>query len=67
MPRIPQDRQYYLALMMGATGINLGTFLLQTQYLLWGDWTHDQGLYFLVALMMNNGFAPYTDLNTPLL
>ena len=38
-------------------------FWLQVQYLLWGDWTYDQGFYFVVARLMREGFRPYHELH----
>lgn len=43
--------------------ILVGDFALQTQYLLWGDWTYDQGFYFLVARLMEQGFWPYRQIH----
>ena len=49
--------------MVGAMAILGGTFWLHTAYLMWGDWTYDQGFYFLVARLMDQGFSPYQEIH----
>lgn len=43
----------------GTIGVLAGAFWLLASNLLWGNWTYDQGFYFLVARLMDNGDTPY--------
>ena len=43
--------------------IIISLFFLKTQYLLWGEWTYDQGFYFVVARLMDMGFKPYQEIH----
>ena len=36
--------------------------MLQSQYLLWGEWSYDQGYYLLVARLIDYGYQPYTEI-----
>ena len=52
------------ALFFGAAGIILAAiFALQINFLLWGQWTYDEGFYFLVVRLMDKGFRPYHQLH----
>jgi hypothetical protein len=48
---------------LGLVVILMAAFLLQVRYLLWGDWTYDQGFYFVVARLMSQGFTPYSEIH----
>lgn len=46
----------------GIIAILGGALLLQSQYLLWGEWSYDQGYYLLVARLIDYGYQPYTEI-----
>lgn len=39
-----------------------GSFALQTHYLMWGEWSFDQGHNLLLAKLMSAGYRPYTEI-----
>jgi hypothetical protein len=39
-----------------------GALLLQTRYLLWGEWSFDQGHNLLIARLLDYGYEPYTEI-----
>jgi len=43
--------------------ILLVTFGLKLQTLLWGEWGYDQGFYFVVARLIDQGFTPYAEIH----
>lgn len=45
-----------LVLLLGAS------LLLQTHYLLWGEWSFDQGHNLLIVRLMDYGYQPYTEI-----
>ncbi|MEM7028334.1 MAG: glycosyltransferase family 39 protein [Chloroflexota bacterium] len=53
------QRQSNISLILGTILVLGAAFFLKVQYLLWGDWTYDQGFYFVVARLMDMGYTPY--------
>jgi 4-amino-4-deoxy-L-arabinose transferase-like glycosyltransferase len=50
-------------LFWGAIITLAATFALQLKFLLWGQWTYDEGFYFLVVRLMDKGYMPYHELH----
>ncbi len=48
---------------LAAILILLAAFGFYTAYLLWGEWSYDQGFYFVVAKLMDRGHIPYSDIH----
>lgn len=54
------DRVWFMAAAMIILG---AMFALYTKFMLWGQWTYDEGFYFVTVRLMDNGHTPYHDLH----
>ena len=58
-PKLPNRALFLVA----AAIILMAIFALQLNFLLWGQWTYDEGFYFLAVRLMDKGFLPYHQLH----